>query len=192
MSTTETATNNINTNVTEAELTSTLSDNYKASMRAVAVETLANHKNITMGQLVRLTGSPEHGPIISSVTLEEIVSHVIANMDREALTSILPETEETTTVQAEVTTTTKAATKTTTKKGGKRAAIDRGTGVPAILAIAEEEFDAMSISQFKTKLLEKTGTEFSENHLRTMLKEQVTAGTLVVEGSGRGTKYKAK
>lgn len=189
---TSTTTTNTSTGTPET-LSNELKENYKAKMRPVAIDTLADKPELTMKQLAQLLEHKEHGPVIATITLNDLVEARVARMDRSALNDLLSVEAEDADEEAPkrpavrkvgkkvAKKTSKKVAKKVTQKGG-RAKLDRENGYPAILkAIKKNEQAAISV------LVDETG--ISTNHVRTMLRELIEEGKINQVGGGRGTQY---
>jgi len=165
-------------------LASDLDQNVQANLKPIAIETLADKGQLSLGRIVKLLDNPTHGPVIASITIDDLVNYRIANMGRDALISIVGdvEVEEKSKTAKRKTTKAKAA-KTTKAKEGGRAKLDRDAGYAVITKALKSAGEAIAMGF----LVEETG--LNEGHARTMLKEMVEEGTVVAEGNGRGRKY---
>lgn len=173
MDTTETTTT---TTTTTDNLTSDLDQNVQANLKPIAIETLADKGHLNFGRIVQLLDNPTHGPVIASITIDDLVNYRIANMNRDTLISIVGD------VEVEEETKTKTAKRKTTAKTTK-AKLDRDAGYAVITKALKGAGEAIAMGV----IVEETA--LPEGHARTMLKEMVEGGQVVAEGNGRGRKY---
>lgn len=174
----------INTDFSNTDLTSALNQNVQNSLKPIAIRTLAEKGHLTLERVVKLLDNPTHGPVIASITIDELVNYRIESMDREALADMLGDDKEVPNADGSVTkqAARSKAKKTTKAETGTRTKLDRDAGYPAI----KKALKSLGESGMSAIV---EATEIAENHLRTMLKELVDNGDVVATGAGRGRKY---
>jgi len=60
--------------MTDENLGDVLDESYRAHQREVAIENLAERAHLTLGQISKLCDHPQHGEVVASITLDELLA----------------------------------------------------------------------------------------------------------------------
>jgi len=185
----------------EENLSEVLTDSYVRNQRASAIITLGGRTHLSIGKLAKLLEHPDHGPVIATITLDDLLkvsSKSSEDEDEDEVEVSAPKAKKTAKVAPPKVTPKAAAPKTAPKtakaapkaakaaaptQGGKRERLDRDTGFREITAALTAHKEPMANGD----LVKATG--YTAMHIRTFLNEMIEAGTVTYEGKGRGTKY---
>lgn len=185
--------------MTDENLGTVLDESYRAHQRTVAIKNLGGRTHLTLGQITKLCEHPQHGEIVASITLDELIA--TKEPDEPDPGSAPRQTAKKTSKKSGKKGGKKKSSKKTTKKGGKKTSRKQGTkadkgkpkprldydkGMKEVLAALKAAKEPVGRSA-----IEKA-TGFTGVQVRAFAKKLAKAGKIEILGAGgRSTKYAA-
>lgn len=147
--------------------------------RTTAIKILGTRKTLTLGKLSQACQSPDYGPLISSLTLADVLGVADEPSDPKPLKKTAPKTK------APVPSKKAAAPKTKAAAKGARQKFDRDEVYKKILGALKAAKEPLS----RTEVARATG--YNDDQTRSFLKELKKAGKVKASGAAAATRYAA-